>query len=77
MDNNGSSEPEETLAEVVLPDPNNKPPQPTITVSCGENGEEGMDGVTVNEVTAGKVFEEKEVKVDPLGKKVVIKGQEE
>ena len=44
MDNNGSSEPEETLAEIVLPDPN-KLSQPTITVSCGETGDEGMEGV--------------------------------
>ena len=65
MDNNRSSEPEETLAEVVLPD-TIKLSQPTITVSCGETGDEGMDGVTVNEGTAGEVFEEKEVEVDQI-----------
>ena len=63
MDNNESSEPGETRAEVVFHNPN-KPSQPTITVSCGETGDEGMDGVTVNEGTAGEVFEEKEVEVD-------------
>ena len=48
VDNNGSSEPGETRAEVVFHNPN-KPSQPTITVSCGETGDEGMDGV-VSEV---------------------------
>ena len=58
MDNNGSSEPGKTLANP------NKPSQPTITVSCEETGDEGMDGVTVSEVSAGEVFEEDEAEVD-------------
>ena len=37
VENNESSEPVETLAEVVIHN-SNKPSQPTITVSCGDNG---------------------------------------
>ena len=64
VDNNDSSESVETLAEVVIHNPN-EPSQPTITVSCGETGDEGMDGV-VSEVTAGKLFEEEETEVDKV-----------
>ena len=56
--------PGETRAEVVFHNPN-KPSQPTITVSCEETGDEGMDGVTVNKETAGEVFEE-EAEVDKV-----------
>ena len=62
VDNNESSEPGETRAEVVFHN-HNKPSQPTITVSCEETGDEGMDGVTVSEETAGEAFEE-EAEVD-------------
>ena len=64
VDNNESFEPVETLAEVVFHNPD-KPSQPTITVSCGETGDEGMDGV-VSEVTAGEVFEEEMAEVDKV-----------
>ena len=33
------------------------------TVSCGETGDDGMDGV-VSEVTTGELIEEEEVEVD-------------
>ena len=64
VENNESSEPVETLAEVVINN-SNEPSQPTITVSCEENGNEGMDGV-VSEVTEGELFEEEEAKVDTV-----------
>ena len=64
VENNESSEPVETLAEVVIHN-SNEPSQPTITVSCGENGNEGMEGV-VSEVTEGELFEEEEAKVDTV-----------
>ena len=64
VENNESSEPVETLAEVVIHN-SNEPSQPTITVSCGENGNEGMEGV-VSEVTEGELFEEEEANVDTV-----------
>ena len=35
----------------------------TTTVSCGETGDDGMDGV-VSEVTTGELIEEEEAEVD-------------
>merc|ERR1712208_98058 len=62
VENNESNEPVETIAEVVIHN-SNEPSQSTITVSCGDNGNEGMDEV-VSEVTEGLLFEEEEANVD-------------
>ena len=62
--NNESNEPVETLAEIVIHN-SDKSSQPTITVSCGENGNEGMKGV-VSEVTESEMVEEEEAEVEDV-----------
>ena len=62
VENNVSNEPVETLAEVVIHNSDNSS-QPTITLSCGENGNEGMKGV-VSEVTDDDLEEEEEAEFE-------------
>ena len=62
VENNESNEPVETLAEVVIHNSDNSS-QPTITLSCGENGNEGMKGV-VSEVTDDDLEEEEEAEFE-------------
>ena len=62
VENNESNEPVETLAEVVIHNSDNSS-QPTITVSGGEIGNEGMKGV-VSEVTEDDLDEEEEAEFE-------------
>ena len=64
VENNESNEPVETLAEVVIHNSDNSS-QPTITVSGGEIGNEGMKGV-VSEVTEDELVEEEEAEVEDV-----------
>ena len=62
VEDNVSNEAVETLTEVVIHNSDNSS-QPTITLSCGENENEGMKGV-VSEVTDDDLGEEEEAEFE-------------